>query len=212
MKIRASVVVELTVNFLLPWLAYRLALPHWGELGALYASAVPPVMWSLMEFARTRRVDALSILVLLGIALSIVLMALGGSPRLLLMRESMASGAIGLVFLLSLAMRHPLTFYLARATVARKEEGGAARFEAMWNERPGLRRSVRLMTAVWGLGLMGENALRSWLAWHWPVERFLVVSPFIGYAIYGALTVWTFMYRKKMQSRATAAPAVEAHS
>lgn len=206
MKIRASVVVELAVNFLLPWLAYRLALPHWGELGALYASAVPPVVWSLVEFARTRRVDALSIVVLLGIALSIVLMALGGSPRLLLMRESMASGAIGVVFLLSLAMRRPLTFYLARATVARKEEGGAARFEAMWSERPGLRRSVRLMTAVWGLGLTGENALRSWLAWHWPVERFLVVSPFIGYAIYGALTVWTFLYRKKMQRRATAAP------
>jgi hypothetical protein len=207
MKIRAGLVVELGVNLVLPWLAYRLALPHWGELGALYASAVPPVVWSLVEFARTRRVDALSILVLLGIALSIVMMALGGSPRLLLMRESMASGAIGVVFLLSLVLRRPLTFYLARATVARKEEGGAARFEALWNERPALRRSVRLMTAVWGLGLTGENALRSWLAWHWPVERFLVVSPFIGYGIYGALTVWTLVYRKKLQRRATAAPA-----
>ena len=120
MKIRAGAVVELVVNLLLPWLAYRLALPHWGELGALYASAVPPVVWSLVEFARTRRVDALSILVLLGIVLSIVLMALGGSPRLLLMRESMASGAIGVVFLVSLVLRRPLTFYLARATVARE--------------------------------------------------------------------------------------------
>jgi len=206
MKIRAGLIVELGVNLVLPWLAYRLALPHWGELGALYASAVPPVVWSLVEFARTRRVDALSVLVLLGIALSVVLMALGGSPRLLLMRESMASGAIGIVFLLSLAMRRPLTFYLARATVAREGEGSAARFEALWDERPALRRSIRLMTGVWGLGLTGENALRSWLAWHWPIERFLVVSPFIGYAIYGALTVWTLMYRKKMQRRATAAP------
>ncbi len=206
MKIRAGAVVELVVNLLLPWLAYRLALPHWGELGALYASAVPPVVWSLVEFARTRRVDALSILVLLGIVLSIVLMALGGSPRLLLMRESMASGAIGVVFLVSLVLRRPLTFYLARATVARKEEGGAERFEALWKERPALRRSVRLMTAVWGLGLAGENALRAWLAWHWPVERFLVVSPFIGYAIYGALTVWTLIYRRKLQRRGTAAP------
>ncbi|MFT4432387.1 VC0807 family protein [Caballeronia sp. 15715] len=206
MKIRAGAVVELVVNLLLPWLAYRLALPHWGELGALYASAVPPVVWSLVEFARTRRVDALSILVLLGIVLSIVLMALGGSPRLLLMRESMASGAIGVVFLVSLVLRRPLTFYLARATVARKEEGGAERFEALWKERPALRRSVRLMTAVWGLGLAGENALRAWLAWHWPVERFLVVSPFIGYAIYGALTAWTLIYRRKLQRRGTAAP------
>ena len=63
MKIRAGLVVELGVNLVLPWLAYRLALPHWGELGALYASAVPPVVWSLVEFARSRRVDALSVLV-----------------------------------------------------------------------------------------------------------------------------------------------------
>ncbi len=102
MKIRAGLVAELGVNLLRPWLAYRLALPHWGELGALYASAVPPIVWSLAEFART--------LVLLGIAMSIVLMALGGSPRLLLMCKSMASGAIGVVFLLSLAMRRPLPF------------------------------------------------------------------------------------------------------
>jgi hypothetical protein len=205
-KIRASLVAELAVNLALPWLAYKLALPHWGELGALYASAAPPIVWSLAEFLKNRRVDALSVLVLLGIAMSIVLMTLGGSPRLLLMRESMASGAIGVVFLLSLAMRRPLTFYLARATLARESEGGAARFEALWDEQKALRRSVRLMTLVWGFGLTGENALRGWLAWHWPIERFLVVSPFVGYGIYGGLTVWTLMYRKRLQRRATAAP------
>ena len=203
-KIRPGMIVELAVNFLLPWLAYKLALPHWGELGALYASAVPPIAWSVIEFARNRKVDALSVLVVIGIALSIVLMALGGSPRLLLLRESMASGAIGVAFLLSLVLKKPLTFYLARATVAREGEGGAARFEAMWDERPALRRSVRLMTLVWGLGLTAENLVRAWLAWHWSVERFLVVSPFVAYGIYGALTVWTLIYRKRMKARATA--------
>lgn len=199
MKIRPGMIVELGVNFVLPWAAYKLALPHWGELGALYASAVPPIAWSLIEFARTKRIDALSVLVVLGIVLSIVLMALGGSPKLLLLRESMASGAIGAVFLVSLLMKRPLTFYLARATVARESEGGAARFEGLWEARPELRRSVRLMTLVWGLGLVAENGVRSWLAWNWPVERFLVVSPFVAYGIYGALTVWTFLYRKRMK-------------
>lgn len=207
-KIRPGMIVEVAVNFLLPWLAYKLTLPHWGELGALYASAVPPIAWSLIEFARNRKIDALSILVVLGIALSIVLMAMGGSPKLLLMRESMASGAIGVAFLLSLLLKRPLTFYLARATVAREGEGGATRFEALWEERPALRQSIRLMTLVWGLGLAGENLLRAWLAWHWTVERFLVVSPFVAYGIYGALTVWTFIYRKRMKARMTSEPAL----
>jgi hypothetical protein len=201
MKLRPGFVLELAVNFLLPWLAYRLALPHLGETGALIASAVPPIVWSLIELVRFRRVDALSVLVVTGIVLSVAAMALGGSPRMLLLRESLVSGAVGVVFLLSLPMRRPLIFYLARATVAREMEGGAARFEALWQERPALVSAMRLMTLVWGIGLTGETALRAWMALTWPIERFLVVSPFIGYGIYGGLTLWTFWYRKSMRGR-----------
>ncbi|MFP3566591.1 VC0807 family protein [Paraburkholderia sp. SIMBA_030] len=201
MKLRPGFVLELAVNFLLPWLAYRFALPHLGETGALIASAVPPIVWSLIELARFRRVDALSVMVVTGIVLSIAAMALGGSPRMLLLRESLVSGAVGVVFLLSLPMRRPLIFYLARVTVAREMEGGAARFEALWRERPALATSLRLMTLVWGVGLTGETALRAWMALTWPIERFLLVSPFIGYGIYGGLTLWTLWYRKTMRSR-----------
>ncbi|MFM0080845.1 hypothetical protein P0D72_18515 [Paraburkholderia sediminicola] len=201
MKLRPGFVLELAVNFLLPWLAYRFALPHVGETGALIASAVPPIVWSLIELVRFRRVDALSVMVVAGIVLSVAAMALGGSPRMLLLRESLVSGAVGVVFLLSLPMRRPLIFYLARATVAREMEGGAERFETLWRERPALVSAMRLMTLVWGVGLTGETALRAWMALTWPIERFLVVSPFIGYGIYGALTLWTLWYRKTMRSR-----------
>ncbi len=167
-KIRASFVVELAVNLLLPWLAYRLAVPHWGETGGLIASAVPPLAWSALELARFRRVDALSVMVLLGIVLSIAAMALGGSARMLLLRESLVSGAIGVAFLVSLLMTRPLVFYLARATVARELADGAARIEALWRERPAFVSAIRLMTAVWGAGLTGETALRAWMAMTWP--------------------------------------------
>ncbi|MGF6771141.1 hypothetical protein P3T18_003620 [Paraburkholderia sp. GAS199] len=204
MKLRPGFVLELAVNFLLPWLAYRFTLPHLGETGALIASAVPPIVWSLIELARFRRVDALSIMVIAGIVLSVAAMAVGGSPRMLLLRESLVSGAVGVVFLLSLPMRRPLIFYLARATVAREMEGGAARFEKLWQERPALVSAMRLMTLVWGVGLTGETALRAWMALTWPIERFLVISPFIGYGIYGALTLWTLWYRKTMRGRVEA--------
>lgn len=204
MKLRPGFVLELAVNFLLPWLAYRFALPHLGETGALIASAVPPIVWSLIELVRFRRVDALSVMVVAGIMLSVGAMALGGSPRMLLLRESLVSGAVGVAFLLSLPMRRPLIFFLARATVAREMEGGAERFETLWRERPALVSAMRLMTLVWGVGLTGETALRAWMALTWPIERFLVVSPFIGYGIYGALTLWTLWYRKTTRSRVEA--------
>ena len=44
-KSRAGLILELVVNLLLPWVAYRWAHPHFGETGALYASAIPPVIW-----------------------------------------------------------------------------------------------------------------------------------------------------------------------
>jgi hypothetical protein len=201
MNKRTAFAVELGVNLFLPWLAYRLALPHWGMTGALIASAIPPILWSAQEFVRLRRVDALSMLILVGIALSVVLLMLGGSPRVLLLRESLASGAVGVAFLLSLAMRRPLTFYLARATLARQSADGAARFEQLWNERPAFASSLRLMTAAWGLGLTAENLVRVWMAWTWPVERFLVVAPIVSYSIYGALALWTLWYRKRLQRR-----------
>jgi hypothetical protein len=200
-KIKPGLVLELVANLLLPWLAYRLALPHWGEVGALYASAAPPLVWSLVEFIRSRRVDALSALVIFGIALSIITFALGGSARILLVRESLAAGATGIVFLASLLFGKPLIFYLARATVAREQEDGAQRFETFWNENASLRASLKLMTLVWGVGLTLETVLRFYFAWNWPIERYLVVSPIIGYTIYGGLLAWTFWFRGRLVQR-----------
>jgi hypothetical protein len=201
MKIRKNLIIELGVNLVLPWLAYHYSRPYWGESGALYASAIPPIVWSLGEFARFRRVDALSVLVLLGIALSCIAMAMGGSPRLLLLRESMISGAVGVVFLASLALPRPLTFYLARATMARESESASDRFVAAWNGQPSLRRSIWLMTLVWGAGLTAEALVRGWLAWHWPPERYLAVTPFISYGIYGGLMGWTIWSRRRLRAR-----------
>jgi hypothetical protein len=91
--------VGLPCNVLLPWLSYRVSEPHIGEAHAIMISAVVPLAWSLFEFARNRKVDVISILVLSGIALSLIAIAFGGSPRLLLFRESLVTGLIGLVMI-----------------------------------------------------------------------------------------------------------------
>lgn len=205
MKIKIGTIVELVVNLFLPWLVYRLTLPALGSLGALYASAAPPLLWSLAEFAKVRRVDALSVIVLLGIGLSVVAMAIGGSARVLLVRESLVSGLIGVAFLVSLLRERPIVYYLACATIARQEADGVSRFNRVWNERPLLRANLRMMTAVWGTALTAEMLLRCWLAWHWPVERSLVVLPIVSYTIYGVLMLWTWRMQKRMRARERAA-------
>ena len=194
-----ALLLELGVNLLGPWLVYRLCLPTLGEFGALVASGVPPALWALAGLARTRRLDALSLLVLLGIVLSAAVSVLGGEPRLLLLRESLVTGAIGLAFLVSLALGRPLVFYLARATLAREAAGAGQSFEAAWRARPALARSIRLITLVWGLGLCAEFVLRAWLVMHLPIGRVLLVSPLVGYGAYGALAAWTLWYRLRLK-------------
>src|SRR5689334_2766940 len=93
--------LDLGCNIAFPWIAYKLAEPVWGEFGGLLASALPPLLWSVVGLVRHRRVDALSTMILAGIALSVFALLLGGSPKLLLVRESLISGLIGLAFLVS---------------------------------------------------------------------------------------------------------------
>lgn len=60
------------VNFAFPYLIYSWAQPRLGDVNALIASSGPPILWSVVEFGRNRRIDALSVIVLLGLGLSLV--------------------------------------------------------------------------------------------------------------------------------------------
>ena len=75
---RANLAGEIVANFVLPYVIYDHAKPALGDVGALLASSGPPIVWSLVEFARRRKVDALSMLVLGGIALSVLAVLAAG--------------------------------------------------------------------------------------------------------------------------------------
>jgi hypothetical protein len=200
---RIMFALELTVNVALPWLVYTLAKPHIGEVHAIMASAGPPMAWSLVEFARRRTFDAISVLVLGGIALSLIGYSLGGSPRLLLMRESLVTGLIGVVFLVSAGIRRPLIYVLANATMARRSAAEAEEFRAA-REQPGFRRTMTVMTLVWGCGFVAETCVRAVLVFSIPVSRFLIIAPILGYGTIGLLALWTFLYARRQEQRGEA--------
>ena len=211
MKSRLRYLSALLVNVALPWLAYRLALPHWGQLGALLASALPLIAWMSLDLLRYRHFDALSALVLVGVVLSILARLIGGDARMQSIEDPMVSGMVGLSFLASLALRRPLVFYLARSTMSREDHRSAASFERHWRERPTLAAYIRLMTLVWGLGMVGENILRSAIVWQWPDDpRSALASMMLRYGVYGALTLWTFWLRRRIKQDALRYPADDA--
>ena len=184
---------ELAVNFLAPWAVYELVNGHWGEVKALIASTFPPLLWSAYELIKTRRLDAISLIVVASILFTLAATALGGSPRLIQMRDALVSGAVGLLFLGSLLFKRPVIFYLARATMARNTAQGAKDFDQVW-ERPGVPKLLRTLTAVWGCGLVGQTTVMCWLAYSWPIGRYLLFGPAVGYGIFGLLMLGSLWY------------------
>jgi hypothetical protein len=200
---------EAAVNFVLPYLIFGWAKPYWGEVDALIASSAPPIVWSLIEFARRRRVDALSILVLSGIALSLLAYIGGGGVRMLQLREKLVTGLIGCIFLGSAAIRRPLIYELARATLARRGSAELDGFVAL-KDNPYFRRSMTVMTLVWGCGLVAEAALAGALVFTMSVQQFLIVGPIVGNVMMGALALWTFWYSRRQRRKGEARRAAEA--
>ena len=201
--------MEALVNFVGPYLIFRFAKHDLGDVNALIASSVPPIVWSLIEFARKRRVDAISLLVLAGIALSLLAFVGGGSVKFLQLREKLVSVLIGLAFLGSAAIGRPLIYYLARATIRRRSTAEADAFEAL-KDYAGFRRVMMSMTLIWGFGLVGEACLSALLVVSLPIQTYLLVGPVVGYGVIGLLVAWTFWYSRRQQRLGAAGRAAQA--
>jgi len=204
-----NILVEALVNFILPFAIYNYAEAPLGEVRALLASSVPPILWSLVEFARHRRIDALSMLVLGGIVLSLLAMLGGGGVKFLQLREKLVTGLIGLAFLGSALVRRPLIYELARATMLRRSEDEAAEFAAL-QIHAGFRRTMDVMTLVWGFALLADAAISAMFVMTLSVRANLIVNPILGYGTMGALSLWTFWYGRLQRRRGEARRAMAA--
>jgi hypothetical protein len=199
-----NAVVEVLVNIVLPYVIYLKAQAALGDAHALMAASLPPVLWSAIEFARKRRVDAMSALVIAGVALSLLAFIGGGSVRFLQLRENLFTGLIGLSFLGSAAIGRPLIYQLARAGQRRKSQSDGEEFEAL-QTNPHFRHSMFIMTVVWGFGLLAQTIVSCVLVFRIPIPTYLIVSPILGYGTMGLLGLWTFFYVKQKKKRGDAA-------
>jgi intracellular septation protein A len=187
---------DILVNIALPFLIYGVAQPRFGDVNALLASSAPPILWSVVECARHRRIDALSALVLAGIALSILAFLGGGSVRFLQFREKIVTVLIALVFLGSAALGRPLMYEIIRAFLARTRDPELRRVESL-RDNSFFRRVTTIMTLVWGAGLFADAAVSAALLFVLPIRAYLVVNPILGYATIGGLTLWNIWFGKK---------------
>lgn len=180
-SVRREIVSLVLINAIAPYVVYELAEPYTGGLAALALSALPPGIESVWSVVRKRKLDVASTLVLAGIAVSLILVALGGSERVLLLRDSLITSVVGLAIAISAVFPKPIFYHL---------------FRQVQGVEPELR-AMRVMSVVMGLGLVVEMAVRTAMVFEMTTSRFLLISPFVQYGMTGALVAWAMFYMRR---------------
>jgi hypothetical protein len=172
-----------------------------SEIIALVIATTFPLGKSIFDLVRRRQVDPVSIVVLLGITTDGVALLLGGGPRLLLVRESLFTGAFGFACFVSLLLPRPMMFYFGRHFMAGADPQRQARFNAAW-QLPEVRFSHRLVTTVWGFVFAGELILRIILIYNVSAAAVLIISPVLLGTLTVATMIWAFSYGHRVRLRA----------
>ncbi len=200
-----GILYSIVINAVLPYIIYTLLnnYTHIPEILALFLSGVPPIIDTIIGVVRKGRVDLIAGMVLASIAISIILVMLGGSPRLYLIRESFFTVTLAVAYLISLLFPKPLGFYFARTFATGNVPEKLEWFNSLW-QYPTFRHSMRISTVVWGVGFLLEAAIRTYLVFVLSVSQFLLVSPFVLYGFIGGIILWTIWYSRRTRERGEA--------
>jgi hypothetical protein len=197
-----GILADIALNAIVPFVLYRLSKRYVSpsEFTALLIATTFPIAKSIFDVAKRRELDPVSVLVLLGIAASAITLLAGGSPRVLLIRESLFTGVFGLACFASLVLPRPMMFYFGRHFFTGGDPQKRRGFEMAW-ALPDVRFANRLITVIWGAVYLGEFTIRLVLIYVASAQVVLVVSPIL----LGALTVvtlwWTFRYSAQVRER-----------
>jgi hypothetical protein len=185
-----------------------------SSVSALILSGVLPGVAVLGSLIRHRRLDAVGVLVLAGIAVGTILGLVSGSARLVLMEGSVPTAVFGLLCLASLRSRRPLIFRFALDFMGPDTPRGRD-FDGLWRY-PGFRHVFWLFTVVWGLAYLAEAAARIVIVETTSTGTALALSKVMPYAVAGVLAGWMFLYgrhaRRQGERMAAAAEAAAAEA
>jgi hypothetical protein len=189
-----------------PLVAYSLLRSAgFSTVAALVLSGVFPAAKVIAGIIKHRRVDAVGILVLAGIAVGAVLGLVSHNPKLVLDEGSVGTGVFGLLCLGSLARAKPLMYRLALEFIGPDSAQGRE-FTNLWQYKE-FRHTFRVMTAVWGIAYLAEAAARIVIVANTSTGTALATSKVMPWVVTAALAAWTVGYGRLQKRRGEALAA-----
>lgn len=163
-----------------------------GDATALIIAGIPATAWVVFSWIRHRRLDPIGAIVLLGFVFGVsASYALGGNSFVLKVRDSAFTCIFGLLCLVSVRFgRRPMMFHIGKAMSAGDDDAKAAIYDQLWDIPPA-RVSFRIISTVWGVGLIVDATIRVLLAASLSTSVFLAVSPAVTAVFIGSMFAFT---------------------
>jgi hypothetical protein len=190
----------------IPLAVYYLVRHHvHTDADALIIAGIFPCLWVIVQFIRQHKIDPVGAVVLFGFAVGVLTSTLmGGNAYVLKARDSVFTALFGLACLGSLlAGARPLIFYVGRFLSAGNDPAKVEAFDQL-HDLPTGRRTFRVLTAVWGVGLLIDACTRLSLAAIISTGPFLAISPVITGVCLGAMFLFTVYYSNRARQRGAA--------
>ncbi|GAA4842102.1 hypothetical protein GCM10023201_35390 [Actinomycetospora corticicola] len=170
-----------------------------GDSTALLAATVAAGARLAVTAVRARRVSAFAALMLAVYAVGLAASFVTGDPRVMLLKDSVGTGVVGVGFLVSLLVGRPLVL----AALESMSPAQAAEARRRYAESPAARRTVRGVTALWGVGLLTEAVVRVPLVLALPVSVAVLVSQLLTLVVIAVLAVAGGLWVRSARRRAT---------
>jgi hypothetical protein len=177
---------------------------------ALIIAGCFSVGWILIQFARQRKLDVVGAIVLFGFAAGVISSTLlGGNAYVLKVRDAFFTALFGIACIVTIYTHdRPALFYVSRYLSAGNDPDKVAAYNLL-HEIPIGRHTFRVLSVVWGIGLIIEAGFRMTLAEMLHTSTFLAVSPAITAVVIGSLFAFTVLYSKRAQAEAAALLAAD---
>ena len=151
-------------------LYYLLSAAGVADTPTLIVSGLVPFARSVYGVFRAGKADYLAVMMAALFVLSLILVAVTGSPKFLLVKESFGTALIGLWCLASAWTARPMTFYTARPILTKSRPAALRCWDHLADSSAEFRSIQRRLAVFWGLGLLIEAAVRVGIAEHYSVH------------------------------------------
>lgn len=189
---RSGALRMVLLDIVLPLVVFQIARNAGvAEVWSLVLSGVPPAAGVFVDWQRRRQVEVIGVVVLGGIAFSMLLALLSDNPKVILLEGALATAVFAMAHLLSVRMRRPLIFYFAQAFQGGRFSDAGIEMENEYDHYVEARSFWRMAAFVWGTVGLTEAAVRVVVIQSVSTSTALALNRVAPFLITAGLIAWT---------------------